>query len=54
MWFPLDQAAIAIQLADGVDVGYKVVVPRNWPGEFDLQFTARLANANAVVLAKSV
>src|SRR5439155_11730711 len=49
---PLDQAARAVQRSDRVDVGYEVILFRNCPGELDLQVAARLANADAVVLAE--
>src|SRR5438552_12925967 len=49
---PLDQAAGAVQLSDRVDVGYEVILFGNWSHELDLQVAARLANADAVVLAE--
>src|SRR5438270_8301823 len=49
---PLDQGAGAVQLSDGVDVGYEVIFFGNWSHELDLQVAARLANADAVILAE--
>src|SRR6266705_797580 len=49
---PLDQAAGAVQLSDRVDVGYEVILFGNGSHELDLQVAARLANADAVVLAE--
>ena len=51
---PLDQAAGAVQLSDRVDVGYEVILFGNGSHELDLQVAARLANADAVILAESV
>src|SRR5437870_13721314 len=49
---PLDQGAGAVQLSDRVDVGYEVILFGNGSHELDLQVTAQLANADAVVLAE--
>src|SRR5437016_5360289 len=49
---PLDQGARAVQRSDRVDVGYEVILVGNRPPELDLQVAARLANADAVVLAE--
>src|SRR2546427_2621920 len=49
---PLDQAACPVQLSDRVDVGYEVILFGDWSHELDLQVAARLANADAVVLAE--
>src|SRR5207244_5051420 len=49
---PLDQGARAVQLSDRVDVGYEVILFGNGSHELDLQVAARLANADAVVLAE--
>ena len=40
---PLDQAAGAVQLPDGIDVGDEVILFRNGPRELDLQVASRLA-----------
>jgi hypothetical protein len=49
--FPLNQATLAVQLSDGVNIRYEVIVRGNWPGELDLQLAAWLPNTNTVFLA---
>jgi hypothetical protein len=49
---PLEQAALAIECADGVDIGNEVVVAGDLPGEFDLQILLRLADLDTAVLAE--
>src|SRR5713101_5400856 len=49
---PLDQGACPVQLSDRVDVGYEVILFGNGSHELDLQVAARLANADAVILAE--
>ena len=47
------QAACAIEFADGVDVGDEVVVFGNWPGELDLQIALRLVDLGTIILAEA-
>ena len=50
---PLKQAARAVESADGIDIGNKVVASSNWPSEFDLQIPSRLLDLDAIVLAEA-
>jgi hypothetical protein len=50
--FPLQQTTLPIKFPDGVDVGDEVVAASNRPGEFDLQISLRLADADTIVLAE--
>src|SRR5712691_4545947 len=51
---PFQQAASAVQIADGIHIGYEVVLATQGLGEFDLQVATRLADANPIVLRKAI
>jgi len=51
---PLEQAAGAVELADGIHVGHEVVLPTEGPRELDLQVTPRLADANPIALGEAI
>jgi len=51
---PLEQAAGAVELADGIHVGHEVVLPAEGPRELDLQVTPRLADANPIALGEAI
>jgi hypothetical protein len=50
--FPLQKAARAVESADGINVGDKVVLSSNWPREFDLQIPSRLGDLDPIVLTE--
>lgn len=52
--FPLQQATLAIEFPDGIDVGDEIVAARKRSSEFHLQISLRLAYADTTVLAKAV
>ena len=52
--FPLEQAALSVKFADGIDVGYEVVLSGDRSIELDLQIASRLANLDTIVLTESV
>ena len=49
---PLEQAARAVEFADGIDVGDEVVLSGDRPGELDLQIPSRLGDLDTIVLAE--
>ena len=40
----------AVEFADGIDVGNEFVSVRKFPDNFELKFSLRMGNANAIVL----
>ena len=51
---PFQQAALAIEFSDGIDVGNEVVLVADGPGELDLQILLRLGDLDTIVLAEPV
>jgi hypothetical protein len=51
---PLQQAAGAVELTDGIHVGHEVVLPGLGLVELDLQVTPRLADADPIVLSEAI
>jgi hypothetical protein len=49
---PLQQAALAIEGADGVDIGNEVVLFADGSGELDLQILLRVWDLDTIVLAE--
>jgi hypothetical protein len=49
---PVDQAALAIEFAQGVDVGDEFVVSGKLPGQLELQITLRAINPDAIILGE--
>src|SRR5882724_10345210 len=45
---PLQQAASAVQVAYGIDIGHEIILPGQGLAELDLQVAMRLADANPV------
>ena len=52
--FPIDVAVVAINFADGIDIGQKVTSSRKAPQDFDLQIVLRIVDADAIVLRKAL
>src|SRR5437762_9588158 len=52
--FPFEQAALPVEFADCVNVGYELFVSANWQQEFDLKVAPRLAEADAVFLTETL
>ena len=50
---PLQQAALSIEFADGVDVGHEVVLSGELPVKLDLQIPSRLKDLDTIVLTES-
>src|ERR1035437_4395132 len=47
--FPFEQTACTVQVANGIDVGHKVVAVCEWTNEFLLHVSFGLANADSVI-----
>ena len=51
--FPVDDARLAVELADGVEIGNKFMPPGKGADHFDLQVFLWSSNANAIFLRES-